>query len=276
MRRGLLLALGIVALWGAALCFPEIGTCPHGNVAGEINWFGADAVVMWGWLGALTGELAWYANIPLILAVIALLDNRRPSRIGAVVALLLAVSMFVPTNLWHHEGYGEPICAYGIGAWLWLLCFPLVMLAAFVPGFGRASRRVTAECWDHLAIQEAANLARAIGPVWSDPECDEGLKRAVQHLEMVAVAEFASNIRHLVLAEKELAEAEIRLGRQPVERPAGFARLMEGLKEAVEANEPLCRVNCQRCHASVVMAAAYLGECRGKTVEAEIWGKPKD
>lgn len=105
----------MVVLWLAALCFPSLGTCRNGAT----TWFDNSTVLFFGWGGAVSGMMGWYANLFLFRCVYFLVSGRVPTLSMGLFAFLLACSSFVPVELAHNEAESERLCAWGTGFWLW-------------------------------------------------------------------------------------------------------------------------------------------------------------
>jgi len=81
---------------------------------------GAD-VLLSGWLGIISGQLAWYGNPLLLIAVVQYLKGRAvPSFIWSASALMLAATAPFATEWWFSEAAGTKIVGLGSGYWLWL------------------------------------------------------------------------------------------------------------------------------------------------------------
>ena len=89
------------------------------------RWFGFE-VLVFGWLGALIGQFAWFANLLLLLAIALLLFRRW---IATLVCSLLATSLALHTivifsqDIPLDEGgvrHAEVI-GLGVGFYIWLL-----------------------------------------------------------------------------------------------------------------------------------------------------------
>ncbi len=116
----------IVLLWLAALCFPSLGTCRDGVT----TWFDNSTVLFFGWAGAVSGMMGWYANLFLCRCVYFLASGRVPTLTMGLFTFLLACSSFVPAELAHNEATSEPLCAWGAGFWLWFGCAGAAFLLA--------------------------------------------------------------------------------------------------------------------------------------------------
>lgn len=129
-------AAAVAALWTAACFLPSVAICGRDGTGPE-NWFANDTIVLFGWLGPLIGMFGWYANLTLVIGLTLLLLGRMPGLWLAAADLLLTLSAFVPDRLWQHEGWSEPICAYGAGWWTWTAA-NLVFAAAALRGWRRS------------------------------------------------------------------------------------------------------------------------------------------
>jgi hypothetical protein len=84
-------------------------------------------VLAMGWLGFIAFQFAWYASPFAILAVYV---SRRSPQLGlllSVVAILMASEAFLFTEV--PFGRNDKVLDYGLGFYLWYLCFYLVSLS---------------------------------------------------------------------------------------------------------------------------------------------------
>lgn len=109
-------------------------------------WSDSWALLLIGWLGIMSGTLAWLANPALAFAWI-LLVAKLPgfSLMSCVIALALMLSFLLETNVMTSTlpNYSE-ITGYGTGFWLWVC-------SAVLQGFGSA---VAAMPTDFLSSKE--------------------------------------------------------------------------------------------------------------------------
>lgn len=106
----------LVLLWLSALLFPSIGTCRDG---GGVTWFSTETTVFFGWMAAFAGMLGWYANATWVVCLTKMAKGERPSPTVALIGLALAATSFMDVELAHNEAWTEPVCAWGVGFWLW-------------------------------------------------------------------------------------------------------------------------------------------------------------
>lgn len=122
-----------VVAFGGALSFPAVGTCINGYGP---HWFKNENVLIWGWTALLIGQIGWYANIPFAINSVNLVRNKR-SHAGYLIAqfvlLLTAMVTLHPTfgmQLPHNEAWSEPVCALGLGFWMWVGAHVSIILAS--------------------------------------------------------------------------------------------------------------------------------------------------
>jgi hypothetical protein len=78
-----------------------------------------------GWLGLLAFDPRWYANVGLLVAVIANVCMTR-TRIASIAALSLALaSLFLPIHYFPNENAGIRVDSLGVGAYLWVVAIAL-------------------------------------------------------------------------------------------------------------------------------------------------------
>ena len=107
---------GILVLYLVALFLPAFDLDIRQPVMGY-------EVLTSGWLGVLSLDFAWYANIALLLFLASLLTKRPYAPTAAAfIGLALAVSMFKASHWgWGQDDYdGAEITSFGTGAYLWL------------------------------------------------------------------------------------------------------------------------------------------------------------
>lgn len=127
-------AAGSLAFFLVACAFPAIGTCSR-DPAHLINWFENSVVVLFGWLGVFLFQLGWFANLPLVVHLMALMLDWRPRRwLLATHAVLLSIGAItlqpaLGFDLPHNEAWSEPICRLGAGFWLWLAAHAVALAA---------------------------------------------------------------------------------------------------------------------------------------------------
>ncbi|WP_159011171.1 hypothetical protein [Bradyrhizobium sp. S69] len=92
-----------------------------------MTYFDNATIVFFGALGPMFGTFAWYANVFLFVATVRLALGRAPWLLSDLAGLALALTSFRIVELMHNEAFSEPVCAWGIGFWLWLACFVIVL-----------------------------------------------------------------------------------------------------------------------------------------------------
>jgi len=79
------------------------------------------------WLaGVVIGKIGWYANVPLLLGA-GLLAFGKVRLWMALLAIFLATSAFQTIQ---PPPIAGPVCAHGIGFWLWFASFVVLLAAA--------------------------------------------------------------------------------------------------------------------------------------------------
>jgi uncharacterized membrane protein len=119
-------------LWIASLFFIAITTYNP-----EHNLTGLD-ILLSGWLGPLSLNFAWYANITYAFSLFLLLANKPPIKPPIKLSIISAVLAFnaitfhkLPLN----EGGGAAaIYGYGIGFVLWVLAILFILFATSIKG----------------------------------------------------------------------------------------------------------------------------------------------
>ncbi len=87
-----------------------------------------------GWLGLLDGTIGWYANIALVFAIVFLWENLKISVISSTLGLLIALSSLLYKKSWLDENCApyEIVGGWGMGFYLWLSCFCILLLSAVI------------------------------------------------------------------------------------------------------------------------------------------------
>ena len=136
-------AIALVLCWGFSLTLP---VATFGSGAGEI-WAGW-AVLMLGWLGLLTGQLAWLANFGFVACLFLMIRPRPPGNFGLIVGgCTLALAVHGLGWAWVYRNQGSaalptPIVAYHAGYYLWIAT--TAAAGALLFAYGLTSRRVPA------------------------------------------------------------------------------------------------------------------------------------
>lgn len=87
------------------------------------------------------GVVAWYANPVLIVALLACWFRQfRFALIAAIAGTLLGLSSFTAEWAAETAGRSVPTFHFGIGFYLWLLAFGLVILAAVIGIYKESGR----------------------------------------------------------------------------------------------------------------------------------------
>lgn len=88
-------------------------------------WCGA--MTVYGWLGPLTGSVAWYANIILAIILVRWAHGHPAGRAMGRTAFILALTAFLPSCVYDVEQDGKlhahPV--YGPAVILWVLSFAI-------------------------------------------------------------------------------------------------------------------------------------------------------
>jgi hypothetical protein len=133
--RGRLILLGIWAFLYLLACALPALEFSNENLPNE-NWPGIQVLAI-GWLGGFLYQFAWYANLPLLLALILLLLRRWVGvLVSGVLALLLAMNTFllysqrVPAN----EGGTSylHLVQVKIGFYFWVLSILALCVGALI------------------------------------------------------------------------------------------------------------------------------------------------
>ena len=128
-----ILAMGLIALWGAPLFFDglsAIGLC-HAN--GDIHWIPSVSALLFGMVGVVGGCLGWFANAFIVQGVGLLLFGRSPSFVSSVCGVILALTSFYPATLpIDMIGREGTVCRWGPGFWMWLSVSLLLALIGLV------------------------------------------------------------------------------------------------------------------------------------------------
>lgn len=124
-RQLVLVALG---LWLVSIALP--GLYFPSNID-DHNFYPGINILLLGWMGALAFVFSWYANPLFLFACIKLLISKRTAWFSAVLAVVLAASMFyyseIPGSSTELRVYG-----YGWGAYLWCTAILLLPVAVRV------------------------------------------------------------------------------------------------------------------------------------------------
>jgi hypothetical protein len=117
--------------WAVSMFLPAIWV---GNYSfGAAPQFKGGALLMLGGLGPLMGTMAWYANLPLGVMVLRLLDNRAPHIALSALSGALAASALLGFQMpGFKEGADGGPAHFLAGAWLWLAAFVPPVIASLV------------------------------------------------------------------------------------------------------------------------------------------------
>lgn len=116
-------ALVVLGLWVTAQFLPYTTTTQGGS--GGVNRDYGYHLALWGWLGPLELNIAWYANIPLLVTVARILLGKRPHPRVTLVTTLIALDALVPAAWFDFEVSGQfrAIFLSGPAVWVWLGAF---------------------------------------------------------------------------------------------------------------------------------------------------------
>lgn len=85
--------------------------------------------LMWGWWGALTFDLGWFANIAYFYGIRAgYLDRQAHARVASVLALAIGLTSIRTKEWWFNEAAPTPILELGPAFNVWLLSFGLLLV----------------------------------------------------------------------------------------------------------------------------------------------------
>lgn len=122
MRLPVALALAVAAAWCATVFLPVVST-------GPVDLFHGDFFLAEGWIAAIGGQFAWFANPLLIVAIVRVARARRvPWALGALLAACFISALFLRTI--PDDSGDRPIRAWYSGYYLWM---SLVALGAASP-----------------------------------------------------------------------------------------------------------------------------------------------
>lgn len=132
--------LAILACWAVSLLVPAVDTATSSGANAPTGW----DIAMIGWLGPLTGQFGWFANLLLIPAIgLAAGQYGRAPRarliIGSVM-LILALNSALWVDIPLDSGRDE-ITSYRIGYWLWMAAISSCGLWLVGSGHRQAARR---------------------------------------------------------------------------------------------------------------------------------------
>jgi hypothetical protein len=102
----------------------------------DTSWLGIQVLAI-GWLGALVGQFAWLANIPLLIGAILLLCRRW---IGTLVCMILATLLALHSFLLYQQKIPADeasthylvLAHLGIGFYFWLFSIIAVGISAMI------------------------------------------------------------------------------------------------------------------------------------------------
>lgn len=122
------LAYAAMLCWGISLCLPVF--VHNSKVEYQLGW----DILITGWLGAVTLQFAWYANVLLLIAFVHLIKGR--CALGYMAAaVLLSLETFVKPPF--TDAYG-----FGWGMIVWFIAVALMVAAAGAHQI-RGGRRTT-------------------------------------------------------------------------------------------------------------------------------------
>ncbi|MBX3678491.1 MAG: hypothetical protein KF853_15865 [Rhodocyclaceae bacterium] len=99
-------------------------------------------ILMFGWLGILSFDFAWYGNPMFVLSAIFLgFKHARKSAFTSSVGFFLGFLAVFAKEWWFNEGAGTPIKELGIGYYIWMCSFLLLMFGSFfMPEFSESQQ----------------------------------------------------------------------------------------------------------------------------------------
>lgn len=90
-------------------------------------------VLAWGWWGVLTFDFAWFANLTYALALISYKDNNKwLSKQVCNITIVLGLTSYFTKEWWFTEATGAPIKGLGIGYYVWMLSFSMLLLGCYL------------------------------------------------------------------------------------------------------------------------------------------------
>jgi hypothetical protein len=90
-------------------------------------------VIALGWWGALMHEFAWFANPVYLYAILAYKTSATTfSKFASTTALVLGLTSFHAKEWWFNEGSGTPITSLGLGYYVWMLSFCVLLAGSFI------------------------------------------------------------------------------------------------------------------------------------------------
>lgn len=92
-------------------------------------------VLEMGWIGVLVLNVAWYANVSWLIAVICFASGAiGPARFFSGVSILLSLQSFVTKGWWFDESGPTPIVRLGSGFYLWFGSLTVLFLGCVFSG----------------------------------------------------------------------------------------------------------------------------------------------
>ena len=90
-------------------------------------------ILLIGWFGVLAGNFMWFANPIFFIALTS--KNKKTSLYLSLLGIALSLSFILKENLRIGDGPIEPIVAYGLGYFLWVLAFITFFLGEILNKF---------------------------------------------------------------------------------------------------------------------------------------------
>ncbi|MBD1584732.1 hypothetical protein [Pseudoalteromonas sp. S16_S37] len=114
------------ALYLVSLCLPALHFAQQSPLAGY-------SLLLWGWWGVVTLDLAWFANPLFIIAFVhCYLERYKRAAIYSGVSLVLALSSFTAKQWFFNEGGGTPITGLGIGYYVWIIAIIILLTLSII------------------------------------------------------------------------------------------------------------------------------------------------
>jgi len=112
-----------IVFWLASLAFPGLITYKEDSLIGL-------QILSVGWLGPLTGNFSWYANILFFIGLFRVVSGKS-TEILLFIAIILVLSTFTLGNFSSGLESSDTVYGYGFGFILWTLSFFLLQLASW-------------------------------------------------------------------------------------------------------------------------------------------------
>ena len=119
-----IVAIISATLWVGSLFFPAVATCSQGIPV----WVSGMSILGSGWWGIMSGTFGWCANIIIIIAFIKAVFGKPLRILLVLLACFVASTALLPFNIYSNQSGLEPVCMRGIGFWMWLASFYVVLV----------------------------------------------------------------------------------------------------------------------------------------------------